>query len=182
MKEVWKDIKGYEDRYRISNMGHVLSLSKTHKTKVFNKAIVETKTSPKILKGSKDKDGYLMVYLGDGKKQKRFKVHRLVAETFIPKIDGKTFINHKNGIKDDNRADNLEWCTNAENLYHAHHTIRHDKPYYNQKVILCIGDGFTEEYKSITEAAKAIGVSKQAISMCLRGQTKKCCGCKWRYK
>ena len=182
MEEVWKDIKGYEDRYRISNMGHVLSLSKTHKTKVFNKAIVETKKSPKILKGSKDKDGYLMVYLGNGKEQKRFKVHRLVAETFIPKIDGKTFINHKNGIKDDNRADNLEWCTNAENLYHAHHTIRHDKPYYNQKVILCIGSDYTEEYKSITEAAKAIGVSKQAISMCLRGQTKKCCGYKWRYK
>lgn len=70
MKEVWKDIRGYEGRYQISNMGHVLSLSKTHKTKVFNKAIVETKTSPKILKGSKDKDGYLTVYLGNGKEQK----------------------------------------------------------------------------------------------------------------
>lgn len=63
--------------------------------------------------------GYPVVKLVCGEKRKIFKVHRLVAEAYLPKIDGKLFVNHINGIKHDNRAENLEWCTPRENSLHA---------------------------------------------------------------
>lgn len=75
--------------------------------------------SNRLLKLSESKNGYLVVNLRiDGKSQPRY-VHRLVAEVFLPAVEGKPHINHKNANKHDNRIENLEWCTNIENLKHA---------------------------------------------------------------
>jgi hypothetical protein len=105
MEEVFKDIKGYEGRYQISNLGNVKSLK--------NKKEI-------ILKGGIDSCGYKIVSLIDtNKKQSTKTVHRLVAITFIPNPENKLTVNHINGIKLDNKIENLEWNTYAENMTHS---------------------------------------------------------------
>ena len=107
--ELWKDIKGYEGLYQVSNLGRVKSLK--NKSNHINEI---------ILKQGKDrKKGYMNVSLSVNSKTKTFKVHKLVATHFIPNIDNKLQVNHKNGDKSDNRVINLEWVTCKENIKHA---------------------------------------------------------------
>lgn len=102
MQETWKDIKGYEGLYQVSNLGRVKGLKRN-----------------KILKPGKDKDGYLYVTLYNMYKLKGQKVHRLVAQTFILNPENKPQVNHIDGNKQNNIVNNLEWCTRLENIEHA---------------------------------------------------------------
>ncbi len=102
MKEMWKDIAGYEGKYQVSNLGNV----KNNKTN-------------KILKNRKDKHGYFYVALCKNSKVKAMKVHRLVAQTFISNPKNKPEVNHIDGIKTNNLINNLEWVTHNENMDHA---------------------------------------------------------------
>lgn len=109
MKEIWKDIAGYEGRYMISNLGNVLSLCYGGNRK--------TKTAMR-LKPVLHHTGYMIV--GLGKKPKKIcLIHILVATAFIPNTEGKPFVNHIDGDKRNNCVDNLEWVTAKENTQHA---------------------------------------------------------------
>ena len=102
-EEVWKPIKGYEGLYEISNLGRVKSLNYRGTGK------------GKILKNIEDRKGYLKVCLTKNGRHKIFRVHRLVAEAFIPNPENKPCVDHINTIKNDNRIENLRWVTNKEN-------------------------------------------------------------------
>ena len=106
--EIWKDIIGYEGIYQVSNLGNVKSF---HNSKINNGF---------VLKPSKSKKGYLIVYLSKNSIMKSIKIHRLVAIAFIENKSNKPQVNHINGNKTDNNVNNLEWVTNSENMLHAY--------------------------------------------------------------
>ena len=103
--EIWKPKKDYEGLYEVSNLGRVKSLG--------NGKSINSKEG--ILKPGKIKQGYLQVTLCKNRKQKRFLVHRLVAEAFLPNPENLPFINHKDEDKTNNSVDNLEYCTREYN-------------------------------------------------------------------
>lgn len=116
--EVWKDVKGYEGLYQVSNLGRVRSL---------DRIVSRNKRGSFLLRGKlasfyTDKDGYLGIGLTKNKKQTSYRAHRIVTDVFVPNPHNKPEVNHINGIKHDNRAVNLEWSTSSENQKHAFRT------------------------------------------------------------
>lgn len=111
--EIWKDITGFEGIYQISNYGNVKSLERITQGEFGDRHLKE-----KLLKPFKTYQGYNRITLNLDK-QKHFFVHRLVAEAFIPNTENKPFVNHKDGIRDNNYYKDLEWCTSSENMIHS---------------------------------------------------------------
>lgn len=116
--EKYLPIIGFESRYKISSCGVVVSLPKEHPAGFNGNGI--KKIPQKTLSCRSDKDGYRIITITDGNKPYTKKVHRLVAECFIPNPESKRYVNHKDGNKANNRVDNLEWCTHSENMLHAY--------------------------------------------------------------
>lgn len=114
--EIVKTLPGYEKEYAVSNLGNVYSL-------IF-KSRYGTFKRQKLLKPNISKSGYYSFAIGSQKEclMKRYLLHRLVALTFLPNPDNKTFVNHIDGDKSNNVVSNLEWCTRSENEIHAHKT------------------------------------------------------------
>ena len=117
MIEEYRDIEGYEGLYQVSNLGNVKSLTRM----VYNGHNYYS-VKEKILKPGICNKGYKRNGLSKDNKQKHYATHRLVATAFIPNPEGKPQVNHINGIKDDNRIENLEWNTASENVIHAFDT------------------------------------------------------------
>lgn len=116
IEEIWKDAVGYEGKYKISSLGNVQSLTRY----VTNKRGVPHLRQGRILKNYIGKLEYPLVTIAKGGcASMPVRVHRLVAEAFIPNPFNYPFVNHINAIKTDNRVENLEWCTNSMNMLHA---------------------------------------------------------------
>lgn len=111
-KELWQWVVGYEGLYMVSNMGNVMGVPKS--TQMGHLIKPQNPSRHK---------GYVTVCLCKENKKKYFSVHRLVATAFIPNLDRKPEVNHKNGNRSDNRVENLEWVTRSENELHAYRVL-----------------------------------------------------------
>lgn len=186
--ELWKDIQGFEGLYQVSNMGNVRSCS--WKNMGF----------PKNLFLKKHNKGYRHVELVNKGTKKAFLVHRLVAEAFIPNPNGYPFINHIDEDKTNNRVENLEWCTQRQNMraYFNNHPEftwengggvygrhRHKKSKYgdtNRNVRQLNMDGsFVKLWESAAEIAYENKWKQSSIAECCRGKRQKAYGYKWEY-
>lgn len=123
--EIWKDIRGYEGIYQISNHGRVKSIDR----RVRNHKCGATRTIKEhIIHSTDNGNGYQIVGLRGNGKRKNFYVHRLVAEHFIEKPDGKEYINHMDYNRANNNVANLEWCTQKENMVYSIDRLKKPKP------------------------------------------------------
>lgn len=154
-KELWLPIKGFEGRLEVSNMGRVRSVERVVAFGSSRRKVHQT-----IYKLFDDKDGYKMA----GISGKAIKVHRAVAEAFIPNPENKPQVNHIDGDKSNNRVDNLEWATQEENMRHA------SRNGLAKHVAVIKDDG--EKYFTVTEAAAANGVDASCISAVIHGHQK----------
>ena len=161
MKEIWKDIKGYEGLYQVSNLGQIKSLN-----------YLRTKKQ-KILKLHSDKDGYLILGLRKEGKTKCVKVHRLVCETFISNPKKYGYVNHKDENKQNNNVKNLEWCSMRYNNYYGTHLTK------IRKKVICVE--LNQEYESITKASQILKINKSDICACCKGKLKTAGKYHWRY-
>ena len=169
-EEIWKDVVGYEGIYKVSNNGKVLSLNYNH-----------TKEK-RLLKLRYDKYGYLTVYLCcSGHKDKLAKVHRLVAQAFIPNPMNKPCIDHINTIRDDNRMENLRWCTHVENSNNPN-SLPHVGKSKSKKVNQYDFKGvYIKSFESTRDAERKIGIDHRLISSCCNNKREKAGGYIWKY-
>lgn len=166
MKEVWKDIKGYEGLYKVSNLGNVKSLPRRCKNRCSSYM-----TKERILSQIKLNEGYLVVNLFKNGIKKGKQIHRLVAEAFIPNPLNLPQVNHKKEFeKTNNRVDNLEWCTQEYNLnYGTCRQRQHESNY--KKVYQYSKDGmFIKEWGSAVKC-KEFGFDESCIRRCCRKNT-----------
>ena len=164
--EVWKDIKGYEGLYQVSNFGEVKRVK-----------------SGLIRKATPNKEGYLNLSLHKEQRRGYFRINRLVAQAFISNPGNKPQVNHINGVKTDNRVENLEWATGSENIKHSFNKL--NRIIHNRKKIRCIE--LNKIFDSINEAGDYFNCSMKNISNTLRKnktdgyERRTACGYHWEY-
>lgn len=173
MRETWKDIAGYEGLYQVSSEGRVASLPKEgsggHKDIIY-------------LKPNKDKDGYLLVDLYKNSKRTKYKIHRLVANAFIPNPNGLLQVNHIDEDKTNNNLYNLEWCNASYNSNYGNGKI--NRVLNKQKAIYQLNQNreFIKEWSSAKEIEDTLGYNHSNITNCCRSKLKSAYGFKWVYK
>lgn len=160
--EIWKPIKNYEGLYEVSNFGRVKSLSKWLGNYYRNE---------KILKQEKEWCGYLRVALSKDSKVKHFKVHRLVAETFIPNTDNLPQVNHKDENKLNNHVENLEWMSAKDNTNYGTGIERRSKSKSKPVLQFDLQGNFIREWKSCAEAGRN-GYNEDCIGYCCNNKPK----------
>lgn len=171
--EKWKDIKGYEGAYQVSNTGIVRSLDRLVAGRSGRIAVKKGC----VINGCISKFGYRKMWLSANGKTRYYFLHRIIAAAFIKNKESKPFINHKNAIKLDNSISNLEWCTSSENQLHAHKMGLHPKTKPGTglkklsnpaaKKVQCL---FTGEIMCMTDAATLLGMERKAFSAIMNGR------------
>lgn len=181
MEEVWKDIPDYEGYYQVSNLGKIKRLPR-------HKPTDKRKTHNNIRKPRLAENGYFRINLSKDNSVKWFGIHRLVALAFIPNPDNLPVINHKDENKQNNRVDNLEWCTHQYNREYGTARERQQKTRAanpndktarklvgekNSKAILqySLSGKMIARYKSLSEASVATGVHISTIVRQCKGRT-----------
>ena len=160
-QEIWKDIEGYEGKYQVSNCGNVRSLM-YHNAKGIKRI--------SLLKPATDACGYFRCALSKNNILKTYKVHRLVAQAFIPNPNNYPQINHLDGNKKNNNAGNLEWCTISMNQIHAYsHNLNQGVRGKGTIVGVTYPNGDYVEYSSLKKAAQALGVHPVTIKIKIFG-------------
>lgn len=156
MIRYWKEIKGYEGKYKISNYGEVVSLPRFKNNHSKLQEVPMKKITPYI----NNKNGYVYVYLCNDGKYKNIRLHRLVAQTFIDNPNNYNQVNHIDGNKLNNRADNLEWCNCSYNIKDMYR--RNGKYEKDNEIIQKY-----KELKSCNEVAKIFNMSGENIRQIL---------------
>ena len=180
MQEIWKDVKGYEDKYQVSNLGRVKS-----KERYFNNNGGYQKVNEKILSQhkqyGKEDNEYRVVNFSIKHKTINKYVHRLVAQAFLDDYDEKLEVNHKDGNKTNNNINNLEMMTRSENKLHAYRVLKRKT---NGKAILQydLNNNFIKEYESACSASRETNICRSAINDCCRGRCKTAGGYIWKFK
>lgn len=193
--EIWKDIIWYEWLYEVSNLWRIKSLEKKIWMTI-NKYFSIRKE--KLLYKSLDKDWYVRTSLSKKKFLRTYKVHRLEAIAFIPNPENKPQINHINWIRDDNRLENLEWCTIKENAKHKFDILWYKNNFQtnhpdkwkfwkdsrrSKKVNQYDLDwNFIKLWHSIAYVVIELNICSSSISNCCRWKRKTAWGFKWEYK
>lgn len=177
--EKFIDVVGYEGKYLVSNLGRVLSVKRT----VIGRNGAEYTIKERFLKPKLDRYGYLICGLSSNSKTKTTTVHRLVAKAFLEQPEGKNCVNHKNGIKTDNRVENLEWVTISENNKHSYQVLGR-KPNWNRvgtsgegairnkKVRMIMPNGEYKDFYSVVNAVSETGISMPVIKRITGGRQK----------
>ncbi len=160
--EIWKPVNGYESIYSVSNLGRVKMLGRKWLSSGFERVSNERLIKPFLNKNKWHRVSLVI----DNKNVKKFQLHRLVGIAFIPNPENKPEINHIDGNPSNNKVENLEWCTRAENAQHACDTglmkpIRGGSN-ANAKRILCTTLGL--EFSCLPEAEEVLGISRSGIS------------------
>lgn len=173
MKEIWKDVKGYEGLYKVSNAGKVYSIR-----------------NEKLIKPKKNNRDYIQIRLYKDKKVEHWLLHRLVATNFIENPNNLPQINHKDEDKNNNCVENLEWCTNLYNRHHGTGIERMAKNHDYEKIskLRCkrvnqytLEGEYIRSWDSATEIQNETGKLGSSISACCRHEYKTSYGYKWEY-
>ena len=179
----WKDIVGYENEYQINQFGEIRTLKDSPKLKKYD--VLKPQTSKR--------NGYVYQMLYKNGKEKLFRVHRLVAMAFLPNPNNLPQVNHKDGNKQNNSVDNLEWCEQSDNMKHAYKnglqipSENQRKSIINtnklkQKKVCQIKDGkIINTFSGISEASRQTKISISCISRCCNLKRKSTNGYEWRF-
>lgn len=185
----WKNIADYDGLYQVSSDGQVKRMPGTK----FNKLTGRYNRSEQILSNCPNSQGYIGVGLSNGNVRKSFKVHRLVAEAFIPNPQNLPEVNHKNCVKSDNRVENLEWVSRSQNIQHAFdnglnrpNKVNLGKPpgeHTSARAIqeIDIDGNVIKEFTSIVEATTLYGLPQGEVSRVCSGKHKSVHGKYFRY-
>lgn len=161
---IWRHVEGFEGYYLVSDVGQVWSIRRQ-----------------KVLKPKIDRYGYEVVTLSVNGKSHHRTVHRLVAQAFVPNPHNHPTVNHKNEVKTDNRAVNLEWLSVVDNDNHGTRNARMADTKCRLPVEQVFEDGTIARYKGVKDASRKTGINRCCIALCCKNIRRTAGGYKWRY-